>query len=322
MSSTFLIVIAKPGAPSLTELGRLPKSLRVLVSEDPEQLKAQAPEADAVLYAHGSPDLLTEVLRQAKRLRWVHSLWTGVESILTPELRNHPAALTNGRGVFRWPLADWVVGVMLSFAFDFRRIISQQEQAEWKPFVGSTLHGRTLGIVGYGSIGSAIAERARPFGMKIAALRRRQELSAGDPQVDVSYAKTQLKDLMASSDYVVAVTPLTEETKGMIGATEIDAMKPTAIFINIGRGPVVDEGALVRALQAGRIRGAALDVFSTEPLPREHPFWKMSNVLLSPHTADRIEGFLEPAFECFFENLARFERGEALTNEVDKNAGY
>src|SRR5262245_3675183 len=288
MSSLVLLVIADPAAPFLTAFPRLSADVRVVVTHDPEELKAIAPEADAILYAHVDGDLLTGVLPMAKRARWIHSLWTGVEGILKRELLEHPAPLTNGRGVFRWPLADWVVAVMLFFAFDLRRVIHQQEQGIWKPFVGTMLRGHTLGIVGYGAIGSAAATRGRPFGMKIAALRRRPELFQADALVDYTYRPTQLKELMAASDYVLVVTPLTSETRGLIGESEIAAMKPTAVLINIGRGPVIDEAALVRSLEAGRIRGAALDVFSTEPLPVDHPFWQMPNVLLSPHTADRV----------------------------------
>ena len=281
-----------------------------------------AGEADALLYAHVDASLLTGVLPHANRARWIHSLWTGVEGILTPELMKHPAPLTNGRGVFRWPLADWVSAAMLFFAFEFRRVLQQQQQGVWKPVIGATLDGRTLGIVGYGAIGSASAVRARAFGMKIAAFRRRPDLSQGDSLVDQHYGPGQLKELMAASDYVLVATPLTAETRGLIGEPEIAAMKPGAVLMNIGRGPVVNEAALVRALQSGSIRGAALDVFDVEPLPPGHPFWTMPNVLLSPHTADRVEGFLGPAFECFFENVDRFLKGHALLNVVDKHAGY
>jgi phosphoglycerate dehydrogenase-like enzyme len=128
--------------------------------------------------------------------------------------------------------------------------------------------------------------------------------------------------LIAISDYLLVVTPLTAETRGLVGEAEIAAMKPGAVLINIGRGPVIDEAALVRALQTGAIRGAALDVFTTEPLPPDHPFWGMRNVLLSPHTADRVEGFLVPAFESFLENLNLFVDGRPLLNVVDKRAGY
>jgi phosphoglycerate dehydrogenase-like enzyme len=320
--SSLLLVIADPAAPFLNALSRLPDGLSVFISQDRQELKARAGEADAILFAHVDGSLLSEVLPLAARARWVHALWTGVDWILSPAMLAHPAPLTNGRGVFRWPLADWVVATMLCFAFDLRRIIRQQEQRIWKPFVGTTLAGRTLGIVGYGAIGSAAATRARTFGMKIAALRRRPELSVDDPLVDQNYGPKQLDELMAASDYVLAAAPLTAETRGLIGQNEIARMKATSVIINVGRGPVIDEQALVLALESGKIRGAALDVFNVEPLPADHPFWRLPNVLLSPHTADRVEGFLGPAFDCFFKNLGRFRKGEELLNVVDKVSGY
>jgi len=321
--SILLLAIADPTSSVMkSSLSRMATDVRLVISDNFEELKALAPEADAILYAHGQVSLLAGILPLATRLRWIHSLWTGVESILTPELVDHPAPLTNGRGVFRWPLADWVVGVMLYFAFDFRRVIQQQEEKLWKPFVSTTLDGRSLGIVGYGAIGSAAAQRVRPFGVKIGALRRRLELFQDDSLIDRSYSPTQLNELMSASDYVLVATPLTPETRGLIGEEEIASMKPNAVLINIGRGPVVDEGALTRALQSGAIRGAALDVFEKEPLAPEHPFWGMRQVFLSPHTADRVEGFLGPAFDCFLDNFARFASGNSLLNVVDKRAGY
>jgi phosphoglycerate dehydrogenase-like enzyme len=158
--------------------------------------------------------------------------------------------------------------------------------------------------------------------MKIAALRRRSDLFGSDSLVDRYYLPTQRTELIAASDYLLVATPLTSLTRGMIGEAEIGALKNTAVFMNVGRGPVVDEAALIRALETNRIRGAALDVFTTEPLPPDHPFWRMPNVLLSPHTADRVQGFLEPALECFVDNMNRFRTGQPLLNVVDKRAGY
>lgn len=321
-SSPLLLVVADPSAPIMKSLPALPSDMRVVVSNRLDEITPHAAEAEMVLYANGNGDLLAQVLALAPRVRWIHSLWTGVEGILKPEMLRHPAPLTNGRGVFRWPLADWVVGVMLYFSFDFPRVLQQQQQRLWKPFVSKTLEGCTLGIVGYGSIGSAAAARARVFGMKIAALRRRTALSEGDGLVDQQFSPHQLKELMAASDYLLICTPLTEETRGLIGEAEIAAMKANAVLINIGRGPVVNEAALTRALDSGAIRGAALDVFDQEPLPPEHPFWRMPQVFLSPHTADRVEGFLKPAWESFLENLNRYRQGRTLLNVVDKRAGY
>ena len=326
MSGSTLLVIADPSASFLTDLSRVPGHVRVIISDDPAKLNEAAPEADAILYAGGKAGLLTGVLPQASRVRWIHSLWTGVEGILTPEMLSHPAQLTNGRGAFRWPLADWVVAVMLHFSFDLGRVIRQQQAGVWQNFVSETLEGRTLGIVGYGSIGSAAAARAKGFGMKIAALRRKSGAEAvgltNDGLVDQYYSSAQLHQLIGASDYLLLATPITPETRGMIGAAEIAAMKPSAVLINVGRGPVVDDAALIQALESGKLRGAALDVFTVEPLPAGHPFYRMTNVLVSPHTADRVEGFLGPPVEAFLENLQRFLKGEPLEYVVNKHAGY
>jgi phosphoglycerate dehydrogenase-like enzyme len=322
MSVPTLLVIADPRAQFISPLARIPAGVRVTLTANPAKLSEAAPDADAILYAATNAELLAGVLPLATRARWIHSLWTGVEAILTAEMLAHPAQLTNGRGVFRWPLADWVMAAMLHFSFDLGRVIRQQQAGMWEPFLAGMLEGKTLGIIGYGSIGSAAASRAKGFGMKIAALRRKPGLGQGDPLVDGYYTRPQLHDLMGASDYLLLATPITPETLGMIGAAEIAAMKPSAVLINVGRGPVVDEAALIQALESGKIRGAALDVFTVEPLPAGHPFYRMPNVLLSPHTADRVEGFLEPPFEAFLENLDRFLKGEPLENLVDKHAGY
>ena len=311
MSMMLLLVIADPKAPYLEPLSRLPKDLRVVTTEDPEQLKTLAPQADLILHANWDSSALTRIVPLATKAKWIHGLNTGVESMLTPEMLNHPAPFTNGRGVFRGPLADWVAAAMLFFAFDFPQGLQRQEQRVWKLVHGRLLDGQTLGVIGYGSIGKAAAARAQQFGMKIAALSRRP-----------GYTQSQLKEMMSASDYLLLSAPLTPETRGMIGEAELAVMKPSAVLINIGRAPVVDEPALIRALQSQKIRGAALDVFHTEPLPKDHPFWAMRNVLLSPHTADRVEGYLAPAFDCFFENLDRFLDGQPLLNIVDKKAGY
>jgi phosphoglycerate dehydrogenase-like enzyme len=322
MSLLNLLLIADSKSPFFPPLSVMDPRVHVTVAHDPEAIKTAAPEADIVLYATMNPGLLSAALPLANRAQWIHSLWTGVEGILGPEMLQHPAPLTNGRGVFRWPLADWTAAVLLHFAFDLGRVIRQQQQGLWQPFIGTSLEGRTLGIVGYGEIGSAASSRARTFGMKIVAMRRRRELFDGDSLVDEFFESRDLKSMLAVSDYVLVALPLTSETRGLLGEAEFASMKPSSVLINVGRGPVIDESALVRALQSGALRGAALDVFTVEPLPAGHPFWTMSNVLLSPHTADHVEGFLIPAFECFTENLKRFLSGLPLSNIVDKHAGY
>ncbi len=320
--SVTLLVLSDPAASWLKLLDRLGSDVKIIVSNVPEQVCESAPDADVIVNAVHSPKLLSEVLPLAKRAKWAHSMWTGVDNVLSPEVLASPVPLTNGRGVFRRSLGEWTIAAMLHFAYDLRRMIRQQQAGVWEPFTTEELHGRTLGIIGYGGIGSAAAERARAFGMRILALRRRPELFQSDPLIDQTYTPAQINELMAASDYVLAAAPLTNDTRGLIGEAQIAAMKPTGVIINVGRGAVIDEAALIRALEAGKIRGAALDVFAVEPLLAGHPFYRMENVLMSPHTADHVQDFVHLAVECFLDNLQRFQTNQPLLNIVDKHAGY
>jgi phosphoglycerate dehydrogenase-like enzyme len=320
--SLTLLVLADPAASWLKLLGTLGPEVTVLVSNDPARIREYAPQVDVIVNGTSNPPLLSAAIPPATRAKWIHSLWTGVDNVLCPEILASPLPLTNGRGVFRRPLAEWTIGAMLYFAYRMRRMIRQQQAGVWEAFTTEEIQGKTLGIVGYGGIGSTAAELARPFGMRIVAVRRRPDMFGKDPLVDQSFAPSQLNELMAASDYVLLATPLTDDTRGMIGAAQIAAMKPTSVLINVGRGAVVDETALIKALDDGKIRGAALDVFAVEPLPAEHPFYRMENVLLSPHTADHVQDFIHLAVEAFLENLKRFQTGQPLMNLVDKHAGY
>jgi phosphoglycerate dehydrogenase-like enzyme len=320
--SLTLLVLADPAASWLKLLGTLGPDVNVIVSNDAAKVRECAPQADVIVNGTSNPPLLSAAIPPARRAKWIHSLWTGVDNVLSPEVLASPLPLTNGRGVFRRPLAEWSIGAMLYFAYNMRRMIRQQQAGVWEAFTTEEIRGKTLGIVGFGGIGSTTAALARPFGMRIVALRRRPELFEQDQLVDQSFAPEQINHLMASSDYVLLAAPLTEQTRGMIGAPQIAAMKPTGVLINVGRGAVVDEPALVQALEAGKIRGAALDVFAVEPLPSGHPFYRLENVLLSPHTADHVQDFIHLAVESFLENLRRFRANEPLLNLVDKHAGY
>jgi phosphoglycerate dehydrogenase-like enzyme len=320
--SLTLLVLADPSASWLKLLANLGPEVSLIVSNDPAKVREFAPQADVIVNGTSNPPLLSAAIPPAHRAKWIHSLWTGVDNVLCPEIMASPLPLTNGRGVFRRPLAEWTIGAMLYFAYNMRRMVRQQQAAVWEAFTTDEIQGKTLGIVGYGAIGSTAAELARPFGMRIAALRRRAELFDKDPFVDESFAPANLNQMLAASDYVLLAAPLTDETRGMIGAPQIAAMKSTAVLINVGRGAVVDELALIQALETGIIRGAALDVFAVEPLPAGHPFYKMENVLLSPHTADHVRDFIHLAVDCFLENLRRFRADEPLLNLVDKHAGY
>jgi phosphoglycerate dehydrogenase-like enzyme len=245
-----------------------------------------------------------------------------VEKILFPELVSSPAILTNARGVFKRALAEFVVGAVLYFAKDFRRLIRSQQAGVWQQFEMQEVHGKVMGIVGYGETGQACAERARSLGMKILGLRRRPELSRGDPWLEAILGPNGLHSLLAQSDYVVLAAPDTPQTQRLIGKAEFAVMKASAVLINVGRGSAVDEAAMIDALEQGRLRGAALDVYETAPLPSGHPFYRLENVLLSPHCADHTPGFYELDMEFFMQNLQRFLNGVPLRNVVDKQAGY
>ena len=301
------LVISDPGASYLKALDRLAGQADFTIGDQTQAFTAAAPEADFILICTGRNDVLREILPRAPKLRWIHSLSAGIEGILFPELIESPVPLTNSRGVYKRSLAEFVLAAILYFAKDLERMRRNQKAGVWEPFDVEMLHGATLGIVGFGEIGKAAAKLAEPFGMRILPFRRQSG---------------RLQDVLRESDYILVAAPITPETRGLIGEKEIAAMKPGAVLINIGRGPVVQENALVRALEGKRIRGAALDVFDVEPLPAGHPFWKLDNVLLSPHTADHTATWLEDAMMFFAQNFERFASGQPLENVVDKKAGY
>ena len=316
-----LLVITPPNAKHLSVLERLPDSTTITAGRYADAFESAASEADIILNGLGNGDTLKQIWSAARKVQWVHSLSAGVENTLFPELIESPVPITNARGVFKRSLGEFALSAILFFAKDLRRMVRNQEAAVWEQFDVEEIHGRTLGIVGYGEIGRATAERAHALGMKIVALRRRPGLAA-DPIVDKFYPIEERAAMMGICDYVVAAAPLTEDTRGLIGEKELAAMKSSGVIINVGRGPVISEAALVKALQERRIKGAGLDVFDKEPLPRDHPFWKLDNVLLSPHCADHTSTWMEEAMEFFLYNFERFTKGEPLENVVDKRAGY
>ncbi|HVO09615.1 MAG TPA: D-2-hydroxyacid dehydrogenase [Vicinamibacteria bacterium] len=314
-------VLARPDDPGLRVLDPPPPGVRFVVGHHPEAFdEADAPAA--LLDCWAGPQLLAASLAKAPRLRWLHSRSAGLDRVLLPQVVAHPALVTSGSGPFSAALAEFVAAALFFFAKDLRRLVEDQHARAWRPAEMRMLAGQTLGVVGYGDIGRAVAARLRPFGMRVLALRRRVELSAADPLVDELVPPGRLPELMARADAVVVATPLTADTRGLVGASAIAAMKPTSVLVNVGRGPVVDEAALVSALEERRIRGAALDVFEHEPLPETHPFWRMDNVLVSPHCADHVPGWVEAAMRLFLDNLERFRRSQPLLNVADKQRGY
>jgi phosphoglycerate dehydrogenase-like enzyme len=321
MDPITVLVLSNPTAPYLRLLDRLPEPVTIWTGNDEAFLAEHAPQADVLLVGALKHDLLRSIFPLARRARWVHAMWAGVEKLLFPELIESPVPLTNGRGVFKDGLAEFTIASILFFAKDLRRLIRNQEAGCWEQFEVLEIRKQVLGIVGYGGIGRESARLARALGMQVHAVRRSAN-SDGDANVDRMFLLSELRQMLAGCDYVLIATPLTAETRGMIGEAELKAMKPSAVIINVGRGPVIVESALIAALEQGRIKGAALDVYDTEPLPSGHAFYRLPNVLLSPHSADHVVGWFDLGMNKFIENFERFRDGQPLENLVDKRAGY
>jgi phosphoglycerate dehydrogenase-like enzyme len=297
--------------------------VKAIAGNSVEAFEQAAVDAGVLFNWSGSLALFRNVFGICPNLRWVHSRSVGLERSLFPELVDSPVLLTNGSGVFSASLGEFALAAILYFAKDLRRMIRNQTAGVWEAFDVMPVTGHTVGIIGYGDIGRAIAARVRPLGMTVLALKRHASPTSGtDPLVEQTYSPERRMEMLSRCDYVVVAAPLTSETRGMIGGPEFAAMKPTAVAINVGRGPVINEEALVSALSNGRIKGAALDVFDQEPLPQGHPFYKLENVLLSPHCADHTPDWLDNAMRFFIEQFRRFRKGEPLLNVVDKKLGY
>jgi phosphoglycerate dehydrogenase-like enzyme len=317
-----MLVVSKPDAPYLKWLAELPTDTRYVIGNTLDKLAPLAETADVIVYCMTPGIPLKEVWNIAPRVQWIHSLSAGLESILFPALADSTVPMTNSRGVFKESLGEFVIASIFHFAKDLRRMQRNQAAGRWEQFDVDMVHGKTLGVVGYGEIGRAAAVRAHALGMKIHALRRRTALSIDDPIVEKSFTIAERAEMAAGVDYLLAAAPLTPESRGLIGEAELRVMKPTSVIMNVGRGPVIVESALIKALQEGWIRGAGLDVFDVEPLPEGHPFWTLENVLLSPHCADHTATWTDEALQFFLENFRRYTKGEPLLNLVDKKSGY
>jgi phosphoglycerate dehydrogenase-like enzyme len=292
-----------------------------------EQARMEVLDADAFL-----GKITPEGLARARKLRWVQSFTASLEHYVFPDLVRHPCTLTNMRGLFSDVIADHVFGYILCFARNLHLYLRRQMEARWAPVGGGPdaqpfatgasevtpmdrahvhLSDATLGIVGMGHIGSEVAARGRAFGMKVLGVDPL-------PRGDSVWPLDRLDDLLAGSDYVVICAPHTPATQGMFHRERIRRMKKSAVLINIGRGAILPLADLTAALEAGEIAGAALDVFETEPLPRDHPLWKRENVILTPHVAAASVHIAERHLAVLLDNIGRFVRGEELRNVVDK----
>jgi phosphoglycerate dehydrogenase-like enzyme len=331
------LVIHPPVEPArLSRIAEAAGPMTVVNAASESAALAAMPDADA-FFGKLTPPLLAA----ARQLRWVQSPTASLEHYLFPELIAHPCVLTNMRGLFSDVIADQVMGYVICFARNLHRYIRNQIQSRWEPVGGEServtfaagpgvitaidrahlhLADATLGLVGLGSIGSEIARRGLAFGMRVVAVDPAQ---AKSPEgVAALWPAERLPELLAVSDFVVIAAPHTPQTVKLFRRPQFQAMKPTAYLINIGRGAIVDLADLVEALRAGEIAGAALDVYETEPLPTEHPLWRMENVILTPHIAGYSPRIAERHLALLLDNVRRFRTGEPLRNVVNKALWY
>jgi len=266
--------------------------------------------------------ILENITARAPKLKWVQTVTAGVDRWQNNSIMKSSVILTSVSGIHATPISEFVLGLMLMIVKRAPQYFELKQIKQWQRLTPSVLRGKTVGVVGLGSIGREVARLAKAFHMRVLATRRSVKKTGRARYVDTMFPPEQLAQLLAESDFVVIAVPLTRETRKLIGEKELRAMKSTAYLINIARGGIVDEEALIRALEEHWIAGAGLDVFATEPLPATSRLWELPNVIFSPHISGGHEDYLRHATEVFVDNLRRYVNGQKLRNVVDKKKGY
>jgi phosphoglycerate dehydrogenase-like enzyme len=287
---------------------------------EPERLMQQAVDADAIVgtIAPISPELL----RVAKKLKWVHSYGAGVENFMNPEFVKSDVILTNGKIVQGPEIADHAFALLLALTRDLYRVIPNRTSEQWgkREFHAIELRGKTAVVIGVGGIGSQIAQRASAFGMTVIGVDPKD--MPLNPYVIRFVSPDRLDSVLPSADVVFVSAPHTRQSEGMMGPKQFGLMKKNSYFIAVSRGKLYNTDALVKALDEKRLAGAGLDVTDPEPLPRGHPLWKFENVVMTPHVATVSDGIAGRMKELALDNVARFAKGEPLRNVIDKQKGY
>jgi len=283
-----------------------------------EQFDTLLAEAE-IICGSGPPK---NVIARAPKLKWIQTTNAGVDDFLDSDIIRSSVIVTNASGIHAVSIGECVLELMLMFVKKTPLCFWLKQERQWKRFSLTVLRSKTVGIVGLGSIGREVARLSKAFGMRVVAIRRLTKQVVRARNVDIMLPQDQLCQLLSESDFVVLTLPLTPETNKLIGEEELRTMKPTAYLLNVARGNVVDEAALIRALDENWIAGAGLDVFATEPLPAESRLWELPNVIFSPHVAGEMEDYYMQATELFCENLRRYLNGKKLLNVVNKKKGY
>lgn len=315
------VVISKHLTPQVLNLAQFVPGWELVTADDDVDALRKAPDAEvAVCWGTQWPGAL---VREDANLRWIQAVSAGVEALVPPlrdlERQGRPIILTNARGAHGAPIAEHVLGMVLAFSRGLLACQRAQSRSEWVQFQPVELSGQTAGIVGFGSIGQAIAAKLQPLGVRLLATRARPE---PNPLVEQVMPPEGLDTILAESDIVILAAPAIRETEALIAAPQLARMKRGALLVNIARGSLIDEPALVAALRDGTIGGAALDVFAKEPLPEDSPLWQVPNLLISPHISALSPRTMERTFGIVAENLRRFAAGQPVMNVVDKERGY
>jgi phosphoglycerate dehydrogenase-like enzyme len=279
-----------------------------------------ASDAEILFRCFMSKDELRRVLDGAPRLRWIHTCTAGFDQLLIPEIQDKQLLVTRSASAYNVPMSEFVMAYILAMAKRIPALVRSQMRHEWRPPKPDELTGRTVGIIGAGAIGTQVAQRCAALGMRVIGTKRTPEPL---PCFEVVMPPSGLPVLLAESDYVVLASPLTPETRGMMAEAELRAMKPTAYLLNIARGALIDDEALIRALKEGWIAGACLDAFREEPLPPDSPLWDLENALITPHTSYYSPHGTERGIAAFEANLRRYLDGEPLSDPLkDARLGY
>jgi len=289
-----------------------------------ERLKPILRETEVLL---SNPIVPDDIVERAPALKWLQLTSAGVDRLLNAPVVQSHVSVTTASGIHAVPISEYVIGAMLAFAKGLPRAFRAQQERAWRPFWPDELEAKTVGVLGMGAIGVRVVELSKALGMRVLAMRRSVERrmtgeEAGNVAVDEMLPPSELTYLLGESDYVVVALPLTPESRELIGEAELRAMKSSAVIVNIGRGAIIDEQALVRALKEGWIAGAALDVFQQEPLSGESELWGLDSVIVTPHISGGTPRYMERAVALFCDNLRRYLTSEPLWNVVDPARGY
>lgn len=294
----------------------------VAVARTADAKRSTFPAADVIVTTR----LSDAEMAMAERVRWIHSTAVGVGAVLVPALVSKPIVVTNSRGVHREAIAEHAIALVLALRRGLHVAATRQMQRRWAQEEMSerrlpALKASELLVVGLGAIGSRVAELGAGLGMRVVGIRRRltEPAPAGVARVR---PPEELADALSSADAIVLSLPRTNETQALIGPEEFARMKPGAVLVNVARGRLIDQEALLRALESGAIAGVGLDAFPKEPLDAASPLWSLANVMITPHVAPFADDYWAPAVDLFLDNMQRFKRGDALVNVVDKAAGY